>query len=583
MSNPTDSVHAIPCAFPLGAIRELSNGHFGIVEENERGRFVRWGTCIDCPAMTTAVAKAPWECRNYDRPDHKLQCFVEGPLGLVAPTWEVGAKVKIARPKFDMWKGAEAVVERVGVPSEAGPLVEVRLEGERSNHLLVQVTPDALDRRLRDGHGAEGDEALKGGTNMRAAGESPARVEEQSSALPGNRSDEANNEGGVSSGEGPHPAHARSENPAAATGSTQRPSDSRPEVGAEFINPRGRVFEVTGHMLDSTRVIVRDESGFFDTAFWRLMTPENGWKRRERAKEAWPRHCGNCPCPVGYHDDQRRCTTAGCPCNVLRVVEGPRSKTARPDDLEHAFWRFDALHKAHYRNADPSLPGPMSEREAFKRVATELTPSRLPDATVPANVLEAARGLVEYVERSKEESDLTPTHWRMFSVLRGSLAFPRPETALRPDRANEVEVKLVLTVYDDQGLVEHVSERVPNDEGHPGKCWPWCTKCQLLASLGVAKKDEPTGARHHAGDPRSPEDGAAATARADSSPAAAQGGAARLRRQIARFKRIVELSGDLLRSTRGTVFARLPEAEALQEAFDDALKEVLAEINQAAS
>lgn len=36
------------------------------------------------------------------------------------------------------------------------------------------------------------------------------------------------------------------------------------------------------------------------------------------------------------------------------------------DILERAFWHFDALHKAHYRDVDPKLAGPMVEREAFK-------------------------------------------------------------------------------------------------------------------------------------------------------------------------------------------------------------------------
>ena len=39
---------------------------------------------------------------------------------------------------------------------------------------------------------------------------------------------------------------------------------------------------------------------------------------------------------------------------------------------EQAFWRFDALHKAHFADADAKLPGRMSERDAFKRVACEL-------------------------------------------------------------------------------------------------------------------------------------------------------------------------------------------------------------------
>lgn len=36
------------------------------------------------------------------------------------------------------------------------------------------------------------------------------------------------------------------------------------------------------------------------------------------------------------------------------------------DILERAFWHFDALHKAHYRDVAPKLPGPMNERDAFK-------------------------------------------------------------------------------------------------------------------------------------------------------------------------------------------------------------------------
>ncbi len=40
--------------------------------------------------------------------------------------------------------------------------------------------------------------------------------------------------------------------------------------------------------------------------------------------------------------------------------------------LERAFWRFDALHKAHYRDADRNLPGPMAEREAFKCVVRDV-------------------------------------------------------------------------------------------------------------------------------------------------------------------------------------------------------------------
>lgn len=38
----------------------------------------------------------------------------------------------------------------------------------------------------------------------------------------------------------------------------------------------------------------------------------------------------------------------------------------REERIERAFWRFDALHKAHYHDVDESLPGPMSQRDAFK-------------------------------------------------------------------------------------------------------------------------------------------------------------------------------------------------------------------------
>lgn len=55
---------------------------------------------------------------------------------------------------------------------------------------------------------------------------------------------------------------------------------TKPEIGAVFDNPRGRSYEVIGHMLDSARVVVRDRStGFCDTAIWSLMTRENGWRR----------------------------------------------------------------------------------------------------------------------------------------------------------------------------------------------------------------------------------------------------------------------------------------------------------------
>lgn len=52
----------------------------------------------------------------------------------------------------------------------------------------------------------------------------------------------------------------------------------RPAVGARFWSPRGRVYEVVGHMADRWRVVVREsESGRCDLASWALMIPANGW------------------------------------------------------------------------------------------------------------------------------------------------------------------------------------------------------------------------------------------------------------------------------------------------------------------
>jgi len=59
----------------------------------------------------------------------------------------------------------------------------------------------------------------------------------------------------------------------------------------------------------------------------------------------------------------------------LDDVRAPAS--ASPDDLlEEAFWRFDALHKAYCRDVS-KLPGPMSERDAFKSAVRWLFDSRV--------------------------------------------------------------------------------------------------------------------------------------------------------------------------------------------------------------
>lgn len=63
---------------------------------------------------------------------------------------------------------------------------------------------------------------------------------------------------------------------------------TKPEVGERLINPRGRPYEVIGHMYETSKVVVRElDTGLCDTAFWPLMSPENGWKRDEQGEEAW--------------------------------------------------------------------------------------------------------------------------------------------------------------------------------------------------------------------------------------------------------------------------------------------------------
>jgi len=53
-----------------------------------------------------------------------------------------------------------------------------------------------------------------------------------------------------------------------------------------------------------------------------------------------------------------------------------------------------------------------------------------PSEACPMNVLDAARSLVEYIDKNKVEGELTPTHWRKVAELRGALAHPQ-----RPDEA----------------------------------------------------------------------------------------------------------------------------------------------------
>jgi hypothetical protein len=56
--------------------------------------------------------------------------------------------------------------------------------------------------------------------------------------------------------------------------------------------------------------------------------------------------------------------------NVKRAISVARRYAS--EQLEQAFWDFDALHKSNYLEVDPSLPGPMAEREAFKAVVQNL-------------------------------------------------------------------------------------------------------------------------------------------------------------------------------------------------------------------
>lgn len=72
------------------------------------------------------------------------------------------------------------------------------------------------------------------------------------------------------------------------------------------------------------------------------------------------------------HDEEAEAHCKFIRDQFLVALEKLGVKATKPDDpAEDAFWRFDALRKAHYRDVDPTLPGPLSERDAFKRVVRE--------------------------------------------------------------------------------------------------------------------------------------------------------------------------------------------------------------------
>jgi hypothetical protein len=78
------------------------------------------------------------------------------------------------------------------------------------------------------------------------------------------------------------------------------------------------------------------------------------------------------------------------------------------DALEKAFWRFDALHKAHYRDVEPGLPGPLSEREAFKRAVSGVVRGACSETARPALVdvlLVAATDVVDAIRRDERLDD----------------------------------------------------------------------------------------------------------------------------------------------------------------------------------
>lgn len=62
---------------------------------------------------------------------------------------------------------------------------------------------------------------------------------------------------------------------------------TKPAIGAVFVNPRGRRYEVIGHTLELREIVVRDcSTGFCDMATWALMVPENGWHQTTTNSES---------------------------------------------------------------------------------------------------------------------------------------------------------------------------------------------------------------------------------------------------------------------------------------------------------
>lgn len=70
----------------------------------------------------------------------------------------------------------------------------------------------------------------------------------------------------------------------------------------------------------------------------------------------------------------------------IAAIRSEAPDEALEEALEAAYWRYDALHNANYKDADPNRTGPMDEREAFKCVArsvakTYAEPRELPRAS----------------------------------------------------------------------------------------------------------------------------------------------------------------------------------------------------------
>lgn len=84
------------------------------------------------------------------------------------------------------------------------------------------------------------------------------------------------------------------------------------------------------------------------------------------------------------------------------ATSGNTTDEAFEEALEAAYWRYDALHNANYKDADPSRVGPMDEREAFKCVARSVAKTYAGSRELPRASSAKLHAIADYVGETHE-------------------------------------------------------------------------------------------------------------------------------------------------------------------------------------